>query len=286
MKTIILLILSAFTAFAATTYPVLTDNPLRTFSGGGTNLALLNGTNVFTAATNTFNTLTATNLLIQSTNPVFTMSDTDGTANRRIFRIKMEAGYAVLQQIADSGTAADLFTFGLDNLGPITSKVVHYFPAGIGSVGSSIGVASGYGLQFNANLTMVPWDGTRSKIRFGGSDGFQCQDSSSGDANLFQVTSGGIKIGSGSVVKNFLAATATLNFGNIVATASEDLTITVTGAAVNDAVTLGLPATVLSGAVFNAWVSASNTVTVRCNNAGSVAIDPASDTYRVTVISH
>ena len=54
MKTIILLILSAFTAFAATTYPVLTDNPLRTFSGGGTNLALLNGNaNVFTG-TNTF----------------------------------------------------------------------------------------------------------------------------------------------------------------------------------------------------------------------------------------
>jgi len=53
MKTIILLILSAFTAFAATTYPVLTDNPVRTFSGGGTNLALLNGTNVFTG-TNTF----------------------------------------------------------------------------------------------------------------------------------------------------------------------------------------------------------------------------------------
>lgn len=53
MKTILLLILSAFTAFAATTYPVLTDNPLRTFSGGGTNLALLNGTNVFTG-TNSF----------------------------------------------------------------------------------------------------------------------------------------------------------------------------------------------------------------------------------------
>lgn len=42
MKTLILLILSAFTAFAATTYPVLTDNANRTFSGGATNLALLN----------------------------------------------------------------------------------------------------------------------------------------------------------------------------------------------------------------------------------------------------
>lgn len=48
MKTILLLILSAFTAFAATTYPVLTDNPLRTFSGGGTNLALLNTNQTWT----------------------------------------------------------------------------------------------------------------------------------------------------------------------------------------------------------------------------------------------
>ena len=48
MKTILLLILSAFTAFAATTYPVLTDNANRTFSGGATNLPLLNATNRFT----------------------------------------------------------------------------------------------------------------------------------------------------------------------------------------------------------------------------------------------
>ena len=48
MKTILLLILSAFTASAATTYPVMTDNANRTFSGGATNLALLNGTNTLT----------------------------------------------------------------------------------------------------------------------------------------------------------------------------------------------------------------------------------------------
>ncbi len=56
MKTTLLLILSAFTAFAATTYPVLTDNAKRTFSGGGTNLALLNATNQVFTGTNTFNT--------------------------------------------------------------------------------------------------------------------------------------------------------------------------------------------------------------------------------------
>lgn len=53
MKTIILFLLSALTSFAATTYPVLTDVPQRTFTGGGTNVSLLSGTNTYTG-TNTF----------------------------------------------------------------------------------------------------------------------------------------------------------------------------------------------------------------------------------------
>ena len=97
----------------------------------------------------------------------------------------------------------------------------------------------------------------------------------------------GVKIGTaGTAVTNYASATATLNFASILAAGSEDLTITVTGAVVNDTVTLGLPATVLAGAIFNAWVSAANTVSVRCNNAGSIAVDPASATYRVGVTSH
>ena len=54
MKTILLLILSAFTASAATLYPVMSDNTNRTITGGTTNLVLLNGTNTFTGT----NTLT------------------------------------------------------------------------------------------------------------------------------------------------------------------------------------------------------------------------------------
>jgi hypothetical protein len=95
MKTILLLILSAFTAFAATTYPVLTDNANRTFSGGGTNLALLNATNQVFTGTNTFNTnlifgsstlqtqldskptVALTNLsILNATNQVFTGTNT------------------------------------------------------------------------------------------------------------------------------------------------------------------------------------------------------------------
>lgn len=53
MKTILSLFLTSLSASAATMYPVLTDNSARTFTGGGTNLALLSGTNTFTG-TNTF----------------------------------------------------------------------------------------------------------------------------------------------------------------------------------------------------------------------------------------
>lgn len=105
--------------------------------------------------------------------------------------------------------------------------------------------------------------------------------------NLLPAGTGGVVIGSaGTGITNIVSATATLNFGSILAAASEDLTITATGAVVNDAVVFGPPATMLAGAIFNAWVTSANTVTVRCNNAGSIAIDPASATYRVTVISH
>lgn len=81
-----------------------------------------------------------------------------------------------------------------------------------------------------------------------------------------------------------LTATAALNFASINAAASADLTITVAGAAVNDSVALGLPAAPTAGIVFNAFVSAANTVTVRATNITAGAVDPASATYRVTVI--
>lgn len=47
MKTILTLLLTCVASFAATTYPVITDNANRQFTGGATNLSLLNGTNVF-----------------------------------------------------------------------------------------------------------------------------------------------------------------------------------------------------------------------------------------------
>ncbi len=92
---------------------------------------------------------------------------------------------------------------------------------------------------------------------------------------------------SGSAVDLILTATATLDFPSIAADGgTQDLTITVTGASTGDTVVLGLPAAPNAGVVFNAWPSSSNTITVRATNATTGAIDPASASYRVTVISH
>jgi len=76
----------------------------------------------------------------------------------------------------------------------------------------------------------------------------------------------------------------TLDFSSTAAQTSSDLTITVSGAAVGDMVTLGVPnGSVNANSCYTAWVSATNTVSVRFNNYSSGAIDPASGSFTVFV---
>jgi hypothetical protein len=80
-----------------------------------------------------------------------------------------------------------------------------------------------------------------------------------------------------------LSRTASLDFANMAAAASDDQTIAVPGARANDAVTLGLPAAPTAGIVFQAFVSADDVVTVRATNITAGAVNPAAQTIRVTV---
>jgi len=86
-------------------------------------------------------------------------------------------------------------------------------------------------------------------------------------------------------IKGVLSATATLDFTSTLTLAdSTDLTVTVTGAAVGDAVFIGLPAAPQANFTFMGFVSAADTVTVRAHNCSAGTLDPASATYRVTVV--
>lgn len=79
-----------------------------------------------------------------------------------------------------------------------------------------------------------------------------------------------------------LTATASLDFPSISTGSSQELTVTVTGAAVNNEVTMGLPA-LSSGLIANAWVSATDTVTVRLSNISGASVNPGAQTYRIVV---
>jgi len=91
-------------------------------------------------------------------------------------------------------------------------------------------------------------------------------------------------------VSNFLwslapyTASATLDFPNTSSGTSSDLTITVTGAVAGKPVYLGIPnAAVNANSSYSAWVSATNTVTVRLLVVGVSAVNPASASFTVNV---
>jgi hypothetical protein len=85
-------------------------------------------------------------------------------------------------------------------------------------------------------------------------------------------------------VNHGLTGSATLNFPSTLTLLSADLTITVTGAADGDVVSLGVPnAAVNANTSYSAWVSAANTVTVRFNNYSAGTVDPASALFKVFV---
>ena len=101
-----------------------------------------------------------------------------------------------------------------------------------------------------------------------------------------QTTSGSLTIGGGTAIAKVLSATAALDFGAVAANTCSDLTVTVTGAASGNVVSLGIPAALgaTAGLEFTGFVSASDTVTVRaCNVTTGASADPASATVRVQV---
>ena len=85
-------------------------------------------------------------------------------------------------------------------------------------------------------------------------------------------------------VNHGLTGSRTIDFPSRTTLLSADETITVTGAADGDVVSLGVPhAAVNANTCYTAWVSAANTVTVRFNNYSSGTVNPASGLFKVFV---
>jgi hypothetical protein len=90
------------------------------------------------------------------------------------------------------------------------------------------------------------------------------------------------------ILAKTLTTTSTLDFGSTAAGTSTDLTVTLTGASSGDVVSIGIPSgSIPDNGAYTAWVSAADTITIRfSNNDLSASKDPASGTYRVTIIKY
>lgn len=79
----------------------------------------------------------------------------------------------------------------------------------------------------------------------------------------------------------WLRGSGTIDFPSTGVQSQSESNITVTGAAVGDAVVVGVPNNIQG--IFTAYVSATNTVTVRYSNTAATSLDPASGTFIVHV---
>lgn len=88
-------------------------------------------------------------------------------------------------------------------------------------------------------------------------------------------------------VARVLTGSATLDFRSTAAYSFSDLTVTVTGAVLSDCVSIGVAnGSIPTNTLFFGWVCATNTVTIRFINNNAVASNPASGTFKVTVLKN
>lgn len=99
---------------------------------------------------------------------------------------------------------------------------------------------------------------------------------------------GTLALGGGTALKAIYSAVAQIDFPSISANGVTNMTLTVTGAGTNSTVNVSVDdGAGTAGIIFNGYVSATNTVTIRAANPTLNAIDPAATvSYRATVFQY
>jgi hypothetical protein len=142
----------------------------------------------------------------------------------------------------------------------------------------------------NSGLTL---QGTYASFQ-NSSLGFYSTTATAQPANI-NVVSGLINVGliaNGSTYgvlpqsKETLTVTTSLNFGTVANNSSNSITVSITGAAVNDVVLLGIPSAVSEGLTFFGHVVAADQVHVDAVNATNASKTQSAVTFRITVIGY
>jgi hypothetical protein len=225
-----------------------------TLASGGENIKLINNSTGNAAAI----------AFYRSSTSVATISGTGSTAsspNALYFRTNLAAGNMIF------ATASNVVAMTISNAQKIGIGTASLTPTAWLHVQAGTASANTAPLKFTAgtNLT-TPEAGA---VEFDGTNYF--------------VTSSTTRY----TLAKTLTATATLDFGSISGPGYEDQTITVTGAADGDVVIIGAASgSIPTGVIFWGFVSATDTVTIRCINNNNFNTDPASGTFRATVLKY
>ncbi len=168
------------------------------------------------------------------------------------------SGIVIIRYLTPPATALTTDLVGRVGIGVTPTAFLH-LPMGQANAGSAA-------LKFETGILMTTPEA--GSVEFDGTD-FYATPSSSRHK-----------------VARVLTGSATLDFGNLAAIGCEDLTLTVTGAATGDCVSIGVPNSSVPGTTgsYSAWVSSSNTVTIRYCDL--VSGNPASGTFKATVIKN
>lgn len=269
MKSLLILLLLSAACVNAAVGP---GSPSGTvIPGGSTNVALLNGTNVF-SGTNTFSRVG-----IGTNSPKSSLHISSSETN------------SVLQVVGATNQLGNLIEA---RSGSLALKFA-VNPSGDLGIGASPtrplylldNTQGGFRME-RTTATARAWD------FYVASDGsFNFYDGSGGGNRMTINTAGvvsyptAINVGSGANVTAILSATATLDF-DLSSAIYEDKSITVSGAQSGDCVIVGATASAVGTSVaYFAWVNAPNSVGIRAYRLGA-GEDPPSQAYRVTVIRH
>ena len=188
-----------------------------------------------------------------------TYAGADNRTNQVVIGFRAVGNGSNTTTIGNSSTTATYIPAGKMYVGGTTAPTATlHLPAGTSSANTApLKFTSGTNLT-TAEAGAVEWNGT----------------------NLFITTSTPTR----QTVNQGLTGSATIDFLSTNAQNSRDVTVTVTGASDGDVVALGVPnAAVNANTCYTAWVSATNTVTVRFNNYSSAAVDPAQGNFKIFV---
>jgi len=196
--------------------------------------------------------------------------------------------------VEDSATSVDATNRKLYNSGGSVVLDWQNNKIGTGTViidltGTAVTITDGYNLGLGSTNGTKIGVSTSAKLAFYGSTPVTQPNGPNvvtSLVNLGLLATGSTTYGVLPLSPRTLTTTASLAFGAVAANSSTSVTVSITGAAINDVVLLGTPSAVCAGVLFFGRVAASNQVQVDAMNATTGSKTQSTQTFRITVIGY